>query len=419
MKTIVFIETQKSGSSREAIRAAERLGYYTVLLTNRPSFLEKRSEFPDVHLMRLCNLSDIEEIRDNIRALTLRALDIHSIISFVDPYCHTACLMAEEFGVNRFSTRAIIKMQDKILSREALAHSPYVPKYQVLSDELTGITLNIEDNQQTRFIVKSPNSTGSKDVYVINSEKKLERYMELLDKKYPGVPILVEEYLDGPQYLVEAVVYQQETYIIAIIEQEITFNKKFIVTGYSLLIEPEVGFLRSLRETVSAIVKLHGMESGACHLELRLVNQEWKLIEINPRISGAGMNKLIEFGFGINLVEQTLKISLGQEPNLQAKFKQPVFAQYLVISETGYLVKVTGKKKALRTHGVLEVYVKPRKGRLLTPPLSMGDRYAYVIAKGSTEQEAKENAKQAAAQIKFLLSGVYIIQKDQNHMPEK
>ena len=404
MKTIVFLEVQKFGSSREAIRAAEQMGYYTVLLTNRSSFWEKRSEFPDVHLMRLCNLTDIEEILDNIKALELRALDIHSIISFVDPYCYTACLIAEKFGVNRFSTQAILTMEDKILSREVLAQSPYVPQYQVLSGELSGNSIKESINKQVKYVLKSPNSTGSKDVYLSNGDTKLERYVGVLQKKYPGAPILIEEFLDGRQYLVEVVVYRQEIYIMAIIEQEITFNKKFIVTGYSLLVEVEAVFLQSLRDAVGDIIRLHGMKSGTCHLELRLTHGEWKLIEINPRISGAGMNRLIECGFGINLVEQTLKISLGQEPNFRAKFKKPVYAQYVILSETGYLVKVTGKKRAAQSPGVLEVYVKPRKGRLLTPPLSMGDRYAYVIAQGSTQQEAEDNAKQAAAEIRFWLS---------------
>ena len=51
METIVFIETTKSGSSREAIKAAERLGFLTVLLTERNSFMKQRKEFPDVSQM--------------------------------------------------------------------------------------------------------------------------------------------------------------------------------------------------------------------------------------------------------------------------------------------------------------------------------------------------------------------------------
>lgn len=116
------------------------------------------------------------------------------------------------------------------------------------------------------------------------------------------------------------------------------------------------------------------------------------------------MNKLIEIGLGLNLVEETLKLALGQEPNLQPKHKQHVFAQYVILSETGILEKITGKRKASLCAGVQEVYVKPRQGTLLTPPLSMGHRYAYVIATGDSEQSARENAKFAASQIQFYLS---------------
>ena len=59
MKTIVFLGTQKSGSSREAVRAAERLGFYTVVLTDQPRQRKQRSEYPDIHLMILCDLGNI------------------------------------------------------------------------------------------------------------------------------------------------------------------------------------------------------------------------------------------------------------------------------------------------------------------------------------------------------------------------
>lgn len=40
MDTIVFIETNKSGSSREAIKAAEKLNFFTVLLTKKQNLLK-------------------------------------------------------------------------------------------------------------------------------------------------------------------------------------------------------------------------------------------------------------------------------------------------------------------------------------------------------------------------------------------
>lgn len=422
MKTIIFVGTHKSGSSREALRAAERLGYYTVLYTDRPNFLQNRATFPDVHLMQLCDLANLEEIKNDIRRLQTNGIVIRAIVSFIEPYCYSACLLAEEFGVNRFSTQAINTMQDKILSRQILSKSPYNPKFMALEENTKSLSaLPKVIKRSFPFILKLPHSSSSKDVFMINSPKEFKHYLKKISQKTTE-PILVEEFLDGPQYLVEVIVYQQKVHIIAIFEQEITHNLRFIVTGYNLLLDPPADFYQTLREAVESIVLEHGMESGACHLELRHVlrkakvtifkyktwgqlhEKKWKLVEINPRISGGGMNKLIEIGLGLNLVEETLKFALGQEPNLEPRHKQHVFAQYVILSETGILEKITGKQKAATSPGVQEVYLKPRQGTLLIPPLSMGHRYAYVIATGDSEELARKNAKFAASQIKFWLS---------------
>jgi biotin carboxylase len=423
MKAIIFIGTYKSGSSREALKAAEKLGYYTVLFTERLNFIKNRSSFPEVHLMKLCDLNNLEEIKQNIRPLILKGIKICAIVSFIDPYCYTACLLAEEFGVNRFSTQAINTMQDKILSRQVLSTSPYNPSFTILKD---GDALLSSAEQKLTvgypFILKLPHSTSSKDVYKINNSKQFKRYMKKISQK-SGESILAEEFLDGPQYLVEVLVHQKKVHIAAIIQQEITHDMRFIVTGYNLLIDPPADFYDDLKKAVEAIIFTHGMESGACHLEMRhvwkdktlpiakeaddwgnLQNKEWKIVEVNPRISGSGMNRLIEIGLGFNLVEETLKMALGQEPNLSPRHKQNVFAQYVILSETGILEKITGRKKACDCPGVREVFLKPRKGTLLIPPLSMGHRYAYVIATGNSEESAIHNAKFAASQIKFWLT---------------
>lgn len=423
MKAIVFIGTHKSGSSREALKAAERLGYYTVLFTERPNFINNRPSFPEVHLMKLCDLNNLEEIKQHIRLLILKGIKICAIVSFIDPYCYTACLLAEEFGVNRFSTQAINTMQDKILSRQVLSASPYNPSFTILKDKQALHSSSVPKlNESFPLILKLPHSTSSKDVFKVNNHKQLKIYMKKISQK-SSEPILAEEFLDGPQYLVEVLVHQKKVHIAAIIKQEITHKKRFIVTGYNLLIDPPADFYNDLKKAVESIIFTHGMESGACHLEMRhvwknkelpiskkdndwrnLQNKTWKVVEINPRISGSGMNRLIEIGLGFNLVEETLKMALGQEPNLSPRHKQNAFAQYVILSETGILEKITGRKKAYECPGVREVFLKPRKGTLLMPPLSMGHRYAYVIATGNSEESAIHNAKYAASQIKFWLT---------------
>ena len=405
MKTIIFIGGNKSGSSREAIRAAEKLGFFTVLLTDREVFLENRLDFPDVHQMILMELSDYDLIKVKIREIQEQGKIVGAILSFIDPFVNVAARLSIEFGLNSVSPDPLVKMEDKVLTRELLKNlpvSPYFTRYGK-NDSLKDFI----DKQKGLYplIVKSPVSTGSKDVLLVKDDRELARCINTLLKKGSS-EVLIEEYLEGPQYLIEACVYNGKVHIVAVIEQEITFFNHFIVTGYCLLGAMDKVFYNKIYETVCLVLEQFDFKNGSCHIEMRLVNHDWKLIEINPRISGGAMNRIIETAFGINLVEETIKIFIGQEPNLEKKLARFVYAHYLTSDSTGILIKVTGKKRSSGLPGVEEVFIKPKKGKFLHPPISMGDRYGYVLAFSDNKEEAMRIAKEAAKEIRFHLEPI-------------
>ena len=395
----------KSGSSREAIRSAEKLGYFTVLFTTNKKLLRQRDEFPDVHKMLLVDLTNLEVIRNAIESIQCNGLIIESIVSFVDPYVYLAAKLSEEYCSTILSTDAIKAMENKITTRKVMEDSPYSPKFIKLEGNETEEKISSTIKQYPYpLMVKSPLSTGSKDVLKVENDEELFKSINLLKNKYPELPILIEDYIDGPQYLVEAIVVNGDIHIIAIFEQEIVQFKRFIITGYNLLHdEVEKNLVETIQEGVKDIIESFEMDNGACHLEIRMNGDYVKLVEINPRVSGGAMNRMIEIAYGINLVEETLKLTLGFTPELTRKWEKHVFTQYVTISRNGILEKVTGKKRASLCPGVEEIYIKPKKGTLLSPPESMGQRYAYIIATGDTSEQAKENAKIAAKEIEFHL----------------
>ncbi|NLV20565.1 MAG: ATP-grasp domain-containing protein [Syntrophomonadaceae bacterium] len=402
MQAILFLGTLKSGSSRDALRAAKKMGYYVILFTDRRSHLEQSNDFTEVDSMLPCNLRDLQEIRLNIVKIQMRDIKVCAIVSFTEAHCLTACIMADEFGLHQFTCHAIKQMKNKIISREILSLTDYSPRFMAISASAALSDIEPLLGFPYPFVIKSPSSTGSANVFKINNRQELNYYLRHLQNKRPSESILVEEMLEGPQYLIEVLVHEKNVLIAAIIEQEVTFYQRFIITGYNLLLElPEK--LQDLPGAVAAIVKAHGMETGACHLEMRLVNQQWKLIEINPRISGGAMNKLIYLGLGVELTAETIKLALGQQPDLSPRYRRHIFVQYRIVAQGGILDKVTGMNRATKSAGVLEVFVRPRRGAYLRPPLSMLDRYAYVIATGASEDEARSNAKAAAMKIQFWM----------------
>ena len=401
LKAIIFIGTNKSGSSREAIKAAEKLGYFTILFTHNEKQLQQRKAYPDIHKMIYIDTSNIEDMIEEIHDLLETGLEIKSIVSFVDPFVHIASILCDEFCQNYTSSTAIEMMEDKEKTRNILKDQPYSPKFFLKKPHET-----FSNNMVFPLIVKSPKSTGSKDVLLATDKNQLDAHLTFLQNKNPGETIMIEEYIDGPQYLVEAMVYRRQVHTIGIIEQEITQGKRFIITGYGVLAEVPQDIQKGLEEVLHSIVNIFDIENGTLHLELRLTAHGWKLIEINPRISGGAMNNMLLAAFGFSLVEETLKLFLGEQPNVTPRHRKFIFTKYVIVESKGVLERVIGRTRATKSPGVVDVYVKPRKGTYLTPPLSMGHRYAYVIAEGKSLSQAKNNAVTAAKEIKFLLKAL-------------
>lgn len=118
------------------------------------------------------------------------------------------------------------------------------------------------------------------------------------------------------------------------------------------------------------------------------------------------MNNMLHAAFGFSYVEETLKLFLGEQPNVNPRHNKYIFTKYVIVESKGVLERVIGRTRASKSTGVVDVYVKPRKGTILTPPLSMGHRYAYVIAEGKSLAQAKNNAITAAKEIKFLIKAL-------------
>lgn len=393
MEAIVFIGSAKTGSSMDALAAAGRLGYTAILMTDRKAFT--RRCLKDAQLIYMKSLEE-KNIRMQLVQLLQSGKDIKAIISFIDPYISLAAKLSNEFCGSVISFDALQLMEDKMATRLALRKTKATCEFEIISTEKLPAIMY-------PFILKNPVSNGSKDVYYIEDEVSYGIAVKKLIKRFPRKQLLAEEFIEGTQYVVEVVVVETLPLIVAIIQQEITKDYTFIVTAYDVVLKMDEGDYRSLWKTVTAIIQDIGLHHGACHLEMRLSSVGWKLIELNPRISGGAMNRMIEEAFGINLVQETIKLYLGEEPDLIRRKQQPVHTTYITFNTTGYLLDIDGIEEAALCPGVVDVQVKPSIGATMLPPLSMGHRYGYVMAVGESSEGARERAEHAARLIKFYI----------------
>jgi biotin carboxylase len=406
MNSIVFLGTNKTGSSYEGIKAAKRLGYETILLTNRTNFVEEKENYKEIDDVRLIDMSDTDEIFLTITDLMNEGKNVDCFISFLDEYVYLAALLTNIICNTPLTLEPLKIMTDKILTRRFLSGKNYTPFFKVLSSPETIENEVNELIDQFPLIIKSPQSNGSKDVLLVENIWEWKRGVKQLLRKNSDSPILVEEYLEGPQYLIEVMVFHSTITIVAIVEQEITKGERFIITGYSICPKLLLEQLPGLKETVYSVIEDFQFRNGTCHLEMKLTNKGWRLIEINPRMAGGAMNRMIEEAFGVNLAEQTIKLFAGKVPDLIRRQEKAIYAQYLIVSAIGKLLKVSGCDSAEEQAGVIEVYTKAATGQIVTPPRSMGQRYGYVLAAADSKSQARKCAIKGAQQIQFYLQPI-------------
>lgn len=116
--------------------------------------------FTDIH--------DYDNMITTIEKLNKSGKNIKGIFSFIDPYVYVAARLSEKFCSNSHtvSTKAIYRMENKILTRNVLKELPISLKY-LIYKPTESLSSFLEKTKEMNFplIVKSPKSTGSKMYY--------------------------------------------------------------------------------------------------------------------------------------------------------------------------------------------------------------------------------------------------------------
>ncbi|MHC8516641.1 ATP-grasp domain-containing protein [Sporosarcina sp. ITBMC105] len=402
MESILFIESARSGSSCEALAAATRLGFKPVLLTRKKQFLRQFDESTQIYCVDHINE---RVIRNTIQALRQQGYTIRAIMSFVDPYVSMAATLSNEFCQSAISVEALKVLENKCETRNVLRTNATSITYEAFIPSAIQPSFYTAERSFPQ-ILKKAISNGSKDLFIIETAEQMEAVIDNILTMNSHEQWLLEEYVEGPQYIIELAVCKGIPTIIAIIQQQITHDVTFVVTGYEVCMSIKRKMYDELLTAVEDILRAIGLHHGTCHLEMRYTDLGWKLIEINPRIAGGAMNRMVEEGFGISIVEETIKLFIDEEPDFHKKKMQPVYTSYITLAKTGYLLQMEGAEQAKATPGMIEVHVSAAIGSLMMPALSMGCRYGYVMAKGNSQEEAKNRAEHAANLLTFYLEPI-------------
>jgi biotin carboxylase len=150
-----------------------------------------------------------------------------------------------------------------------------------------------------------------------------------------GYGVLVEEYLSGPEISVECATVDGITTPLAVTRKDVGFVPYFEEVGHTVSADdpllPEAGPV-----AVQAVRAL-GITHGVQHVEMRLTSSGPRIIEVNARIGGDVIGRLVRLATGLDLPRIAADIACGNVPSLTPTKARAAAVKILYAPATGIL----------------------------------------------------------------------------------
>ena len=200
----------------------------------------------------------------------------------------TQAFVAEELGLPGASTDTANRATDKSAMRKALLEAG------VPSAGFQAVRTAREAHVAVRSfrgptVVKPALSSGGRGVTRLEESASDRDIMTAYDhaaKFTRNELVLVEEYLTGPEFSVEALTSDGDTFVVAITDKSTSGPPHFVEIGHSQPTSLSHDLQRSVRDVVHQGLAALGIVNSPSHTELRIGPDGPRIVEVAARLGG-------------------------------------------------------------------------------------------------------------------------------------
>jgi hypothetical protein len=216
--------------------------------------------------------------------------------------------------------------------------------------------------------------------------------------------VIVEEYMEGPEFSVDALVYGGEITICGFADRHIFFPPYFIEMGHTIPSSIDPAVVRQLVDVFSKGVKALGITNGAAKGDVKLTPRGPMIGEIAARLSGGYMSGwTFPYSSGVLPTKGAIEIALGKKPGgLENKWNW-TSAERAFISIPGKVLSVEGIETAKVMPFVRDVFSRVKRGMAVTFPENNVTKCGNIISAAGDRDTAVKAAENAARSVLIRL----------------
>ncbi len=299
---------------KPAILSAKQLGYTTCVIDAD----DKAVAITCADVFKKIDLKDKEGILTYAEELKNSSEGLAAVFTAGTDFSASVSYVAEKLGLPAHSFLAATNASVKTQMRECFEkHNVPSPKFFRIGKEDISDSLlqKILEKIDFPFVVKPVDNMGARGCRMVRSEVEFMPAIKAGTECSRTGYAIVEEYMDGPEYSIDALVYNGTFTVTGFAVRHIKYPPYFIEIGHTM---PAILDKKVHDELISVFAlgaKALGLSCGAAKADIKYTKKGPMIGEIAGRLSGGYMSGwTYPYASDLNLTKQGLLIASGKEP---------------------------------------------------------------------------------------------------------
>jgi biotin carboxylase len=382
---------------KPALCAAGEMGLKTLVVDANP-------KAPFAGLAGRFECVDLKD-KDGLLALasSLRGKErISGVMTIGTDFSASVAWVAENLGLPGISYEAALDASDKSRMRGCFARaglpSPPFTVFEALPGEVPGLPFPYP------VVIKPVDNMGGRGCRRVDRPSDFASALkEAMAFSRKGSAI-VESFMEGPEYSVDALVYRGEPIICGLADRHIFFPPYFIEMGHTMSAVLDEKQRDALLEVFIRGVKALGIHTGAAKGDIKLTPRGPMIGEIAARLSGGYMSGwTYPYASGVDPVRGAIEIALGRRPSKVLPLRNWTSAERAFISIPGRVRAIRGIREAEQGVYIKNVFLRVEKGSPVAFPENNVGKAGNLISQAASRKEAVMAAEEAARNISIEL----------------
>ena len=353
---------------------------------------------------------DYAEVEQSVLEVHARR-PIAAVLCLIDIRLIVAARLAQRLGLRHLNPESATLLRDKFSVRCRLLERGMVQPDFALADSNLSLKQAVQ-RLGLPVLVKPADGYGSQNVVVLREPEDLAPWLSPLEDMLPshadyglGVRandrLVVERHMTGTVVGCDTLTVNGQHRLLGVNEKRFFEPPSFAIQGGCFI--PNGPAYQEIEDYVFSTLDAVGFDWGASHVELMLAPEGPRLIEINARLVGAKIPRLVGYALGRSLHDDLISVHLGRWP------QQPICAdlcgvavtRWIVADSEGILQSVTTPDWTEPRIRCVELVKQP--GDPVRRPFENADRIGYVMACAAHRVEAEALAEAFVAQTTVTL----------------